>query len=140
MRYAVWSRHYWTCRSDYSARCYICCRCRWTDRRMVQGLAYKLITAPLGAFLRMGYTNVPHNLKNRLKRLKMDALEHFRDLFGHMELSEDDAARWVFVSGWNSALSDMMERVNRMPLEKDTRASFNVYLHNMMVIDPSQLK
>jgi hypothetical protein len=70
----------------------------------------------------------------------MNALEHFRDLFGHMELSEDDAARWVFVSGWNSALSEMMERVAAMPLEKDTRASFQVYMQNMMVVDPSRMK
>jgi hypothetical protein len=70
----------------------------------------------------------------------MDALEHFRDLFGDMELSEDDAARWVFVSGWNTALVEIMERIGRMPLEKDTRASFAVYLQNLMVVDPSRLK
>ena len=70
----------------------------------------------------------------------MNALDHFKDLFGHMELSEDDAARWVFVSGWNSALSEMMERVVRMPLEKDTRASFQVYMQQMMLIDVSELK
>jgi hypothetical protein len=70
----------------------------------------------------------------------MNALEHFRDLFGHMELSEDDVARWLFVSGWNSALSEMMERVAAMPLEKDTRASFQVYMQNMMVVDPSRMK
>jgi len=70
----------------------------------------------------------------------MDALEHFRDLYGAMDLSENDAAKWVFVSGWNSALTELMERIAKMPLEKDTRASFQVYMQNMMVIDPSQLK
>lgn len=70
----------------------------------------------------------------------MNAVEHFRDLFGDMELSEDDAAQWVFVSGWNTAMVEIMERISRMPLEKDTRASFAVYLQNLMVVDPSRLK
>jgi hypothetical protein len=70
----------------------------------------------------------------------MDALEHFRDLYGAMDLSENDAAKWVFVSGWNSALTELMERIAKMPLEKDTRASFQVYMQNMMVVDPSRMK
>ena len=70
----------------------------------------------------------------------MDALTHFKDLFGHMELSDNDAAHWVFVSGWNSALSELMERIAKMPLERDTRASFQVYMQNMMVVDPSRMK
>lgn len=70
----------------------------------------------------------------------MDVLEHFRDLYGAMDLSENDAAKWVFVSGWNSALSELMERIAKMPLEKDTKASFQVYMQNMMVIDTSRLK
>jgi hypothetical protein len=70
----------------------------------------------------------------------MDVLEHFRDLYGAMDLSENDAAKWVFVSGWNSALTELMERIAKMPLEKDTKASFQVYMQNMMVIDTSRLK
>lgn len=70
----------------------------------------------------------------------MDVLEHFRDLYGAMDLSENDAAKWIFVSGWNSALTELMERIAKMPLEKDTRASFQVYMQNMMVIDTSRLK
>lgn len=70
----------------------------------------------------------------------MDVFEHFRDLYGAMDLSENDAAKWVFVSGWNSALTELMERIAKMPLEKDTRASFQVYMQNMMVIDTSRLK
>ena len=70
----------------------------------------------------------------------MDVLEHFRDLYGAMDLSENDAAKWIFVSGWNSALSELMERITKMPLEKDTKASFQVYMQNMMVIDTSRLK
>lgn len=70
----------------------------------------------------------------------MNALEHFKDLYGAMDLSENDAARNVFLSGWNSALEEVLQRINRMPLEKDTRASFAVYLQNMMVVDPSRLK
>jgi hypothetical protein len=70
----------------------------------------------------------------------MNAMEHFRDLYGAMDLSENDAARNVFLSGWNSALVEVLTRVNRMPLEKDTRASFAVYLQNMMQLDPHDLK
>ena len=70
----------------------------------------------------------------------MNALEHFKDLYGAMDLSENDAARNVFLSGWNSALEEVLQRINRMPLEKDTRASFAVYLQNMMLIDISELK
>lgn len=70
----------------------------------------------------------------------MDVLQHFRDLYGAMDLSENDAAKWVFVSGWNSALTELMERIAKMPLEKDTRASFQVYMQNMMVVDPSRMK
>lgn len=70
----------------------------------------------------------------------MNALDHFKDLYGAMDLSENDAARNVFLSGWNSALEEVLIRINRMPLEKDTRASFAVYLQNMMLIDISELK
>lgn len=70
----------------------------------------------------------------------MNAMEHFRDLYGSMDLSENDCARNIFLSGWNSALEEVLTRVNRMPLEKDTRASFAVYLQNMMLIDISELK
>ena len=70
----------------------------------------------------------------------MNALEHFRDLYGAMDLSENDAARNVFLSGWNSALEEVLTRVNRMPLEKDTRASFQVYMQQMMQLDPHDLK
>ena len=70
----------------------------------------------------------------------MNALDHFNDLYGAMDLSENDAARNVFLSGWNSALEEMMERIKKMPLEKDTRASFQVYMQQMMLIDVSELK
>ena len=70
----------------------------------------------------------------------MDALTHFKDLYGAMDLSENDAARNVFLSGWNSALEEMIERVKKMPFEKDTKASFQVYMQNMMLIDVSELK
>ena len=70
----------------------------------------------------------------------MNAMEHFRDLYGAMDLSENDAARNVFLSGWNSALSELVIRLYRMPIEKDTRASFQIYVQNMMVIDPTNMK
>lgn len=70
----------------------------------------------------------------------MNAMEHFRNLYGAMDLSENDAARHIFLSGWNSALEELMERIHRMPIEKDTRASFQVYMQQMMIIDPTDMK
>ena len=70
----------------------------------------------------------------------MNAVEHFRDLYGAMDLSENDTARHIFLSGWNSALCELMERIHTMPIEKDTRASFQVYMQNMMQLDPNDLK
>ena len=70
----------------------------------------------------------------------MNAVNHFRDLYGAMDLSENDTARHIFLSGWNSALCELMERIHTMPIEKDTRASFQVYMQNMMQLDPNDLK
>ena len=46
----------------------------------------------------------------------MDALQHFDHLYGDLNLSPKDAAKWVFVSGWNSAMQEAMQRVQAMPL------------------------
>jgi hypothetical protein len=70
----------------------------------------------------------------------MNALEHFESLYGDLHLSPEDAAKWVFLSGWNSAMSEAMKRVNDMPFGNDTRASFAVYFQQMMVISPDELK
>jgi hypothetical protein len=35
----------------------------------------------------------------------MNPFAHFQALYGHLELSEDDAALHVFLSGWNTAMS-----------------------------------
>lgn len=70
----------------------------------------------------------------------MDALDHFDKLYGDIELSPKDAAKWVFASGWNSALTEMMVRLNKMPLGTDTRASFAVYFQQMMHVDPSEIQ
>ena len=66
----------------------------------------------------------------------MNPFAHFQALFGHLELSEDDAALHVFLSGWNTAMHEMMERVNKMPFGNDTRASFAVYFQSQMVDVP----
>jgi hypothetical protein len=63
-------------------------------------------------------------------------LDHFKHLYGSLLLDNQDAARWIFLSGWNSALDEMMDRINTMPLETDTKASFQVYMQGMMHIDP----
>jgi hypothetical protein len=70
----------------------------------------------------------------------MTALEHFDKLYGDLNLSPEDAAKWVFLSGWNSAMQEAMKRVNAMPFGDDTRASFAVYFQQMMVISPDEIK
>ena len=63
-------------------------------------------------------------------------LDHFKHLYGPLLLDNQDAAKWIFLSGWNSAIEDMMNRIRKMPLETDTKASFQVYMQGMMHIDP----
>ena len=70
----------------------------------------------------------------------MDALDHFDKLYGDLGLSPQDAAKWVFVSGWNSAMQEALERIQAMPLQPDTKASFAVYFQQMMHIDPSTIQ
>jgi len=70
----------------------------------------------------------------------MNALDHYDKLYGDMDLSPQDAAKFVFLSGWNSAMQEAMSRVNVMPFPADTRASFAVYFQQMMQIDPSVIR
>lgn len=70
----------------------------------------------------------------------MNALDHYDKLYGDMDLSPQDAAKFVFLSGWNSAMQEAMQRVNVMPFTADTRASFAVYFQQMMQIDPSVIR
>jgi hypothetical protein len=63
----------------------------------------------------------------------MNPFAHFEDQFGHLKLSDNDAALHVFLAGWNSAMMEMMQRVNKMPFGDDTRASFAVYFQRQMV-------
>jgi len=130
----------WKITNDYGCSSRICCRVYWHTRRMVQGLGLCTQYSPDRGFFTLEHALVCANGLNRLEGLKMNAMEHFRDLYGAMDLSENDAARHIFLSGWNSALEEVLTRVNRMPLEKDTRASFAVYLQGMMLIDISELK
>jgi hypothetical protein len=66
----------------------------------------------------------------------MDALQHFDGLYGDMNLSPKDGAQWVFVSGWNCAMQEAMQRVQAMPMPADTKARFSVYFQQMMQVDP----
>ncbi len=70
----------------------------------------------------------------------MNALEHYDRLYGDLGLNPQDAAKFVFVSGWNSAMQEAMTRVNLMPFPADTRASFVVYFQQMMMVDPSDIQ
>jgi hypothetical protein len=63
----------------------------------------------------------------------MNPFSHFQDQFGHLQLSDNDAALNVFLAGWNTAMHEMMQRVNKMPFQNDTRASFAVYFQSQMV-------
>jgi hypothetical protein len=63
----------------------------------------------------------------------MNPFSHFQDQFGHLQLSNNDAALHVFLAGWNTAMHEMMERVNKMPFQNDTRASFAVYFQSQIV-------
>ena len=63
----------------------------------------------------------------------MNPFSHFQDQFGHLQLSDNDAALHVFLAGWNTAMHEMMERVNKMPFQNDTRASFAVYFQSQIV-------
>lgn len=70
----------------------------------------------------------------------MNALDHYDKLYGDMDLGPQDAAKFVFLSGWNSAMQEAMQRVNVMPFPADTRASFAIYFQQMMQIDPSVIR
>lgn len=70
----------------------------------------------------------------------MNALDHYERLYGDLGLKPTDAAKFVFLSGWNSAMQEAMTRVNAMPFPADTRASFAVYFQQMMQIDPSVIR
>jgi len=70
----------------------------------------------------------------------MDALQHFDQLYGDLGLSPNDAAKWVFISGWNSAMQEAMKRVQAMPFGNDTKASFSIYFQQMMHIDPAAIQ
>jgi hypothetical protein len=70
----------------------------------------------------------------------MDALEHYDQLYGDLSLSPNDAAKWVFISGWNSAMQEAMKRVHAMPFGNDTKASFAIYFQQMMKVDADEIK
>ena len=70
----------------------------------------------------------------------MDALQHFDQLYGDLGLSPQDAAKWVFASGWNSALTELLDRLHQMPMDTDTKASFAVYFQQMMHVDPAEIQ
>jgi hypothetical protein len=68
--------------------------------------------------------------------MNMNAEQYFELIYGDLGLSPNDAARWVFATGWNCALQEMLDYVTRAPLERDTQASFAVFLQNKMCVDP----
>lgn len=65
--------------------------------------------------------------------------QHFDATYADVDLSPDDAARYVFAAGWNAALTELMQRYRAMPLERDTRASFIVHLQQLMCVDPMEV-
>jgi hypothetical protein len=69
----------------------------------------------------------------------MNCNDHYEQLYGNLGLHPKDAARWVFASGWNSALEEVLKRVNAMPFGDDTKASFAVYFQQLMNVDPGEI-
>ena len=67
----------------------------------------------------------------------MTALEHFDSLFGELNLSPDDGARWLFLAGWNCALEEAMNKIRHQPFPDETKAAFAVHYQQMMHIDPN---
>ena len=63
----------------------------------------------------------------------MNPFDHFDKLFGDMDLSPDDAALYLFLAGWNSAIREMAEHVQAMPFGKDTQDSFAVYFQRQII-------
>jgi len=70
----------------------------------------------------------------------MNSMEHFEQLYGDLGLSPQDAAKWVFASGWNSALTELLRHVGGLPLDKDTRACMAVEICQMMHINPAEIR
>ena len=64
--------------------------------------------------------------------------DHFERLFGELDLSPNDAARWMFAAGWNSAIRELVHRLDTMPIEADTRDSFIIYLNEMVANYPKE--
>jgi hypothetical protein len=81
-----------------------------------------------------------HVEKFKFMDTKMNAIEHYDRLYGNLNLSPNDAAKWVFASGWNSALSELIARLSTTDLDPQARASFAVYFQQMMHVDPSEIE
>jgi len=69
----------------------------------------------------------------------MNANYHYDKLYGEFGLSPNDAARWVFASGWNSALSEMLTNLERMHLEPEVKGAFALWVQRMMHVDPNEI-
>jgi hypothetical protein len=66
--------------------------------------------------------------------MQMRADEYFESIYGEFGLSPNDAARWVFASGWNCAMQEIGRRFETMP-DVELRAAFHKYLQSMMQVD-----
>lgn len=58
------------------------------------------------------------------------ARHQFEKLFGHLGLSESDAAWFVFLAGWNAALIKASDDFEKMPFG-DTSDSISIYLKGL---------
>jgi hypothetical protein len=57
--------------------------------------------------------------------------QHYEWLYGNYGLSPKDAARCVFREGWNAAIIEIITRIRAMPLEADTKSSFQIYIQEL---------
>jgi len=67
------------------------------------------------------------------------AMHHYDRIFGSYGLSPQDAARYVFASGWNACLQEMLTRALEFQLDEETRGVLSEFLDGLRHIDESDL-
>ena len=62
----------------------------------------------------------------------MKASDHFEALYGNMNLTENDAARHVFMSGWHAAMSEVFGLIQAYGLDRATSPHFKKALEDLI--------
>lgn len=69
----------------------------------------------------------------------MNAMNHYDRLFGEFGLSPQDAAKWVFASGWNACIEEMLTRALKLHLDADTHLVLSDFLDKVRHVEESDL-